>query len=371
MEVITNYEQLEWLLDVVLLPRWRSTPKGYPFNRPNAIIPQTLIPDWLRRDKKLLSNWYLGVNEHMKGRVDSIDAFRGHLRIVQKYPWFYNAREIMCRKHSEIIEALEDCISTDKVNVARDIKINALHLNTYWDGWASNLLSGISNYEEALRRILNKRTKKERRAAGWAGEGLYGHQEKMVSMLLYFWDWEELLSLRFPYPSPSDIQNIRVGIAAKALVLAGLDNNRGRFGEALTASWRELVMKYIVERKADPREVSDVLWLFGKHMCGNSPLTETPQKNKSNGSGMFEADGLPRVYGALQFLHPKYRKDLERTCLICPFKKTCDVAIPARPYYDKGIIELRDRPKVEDHVDLSLIREPKYSTLEPNLELFT
>ena len=367
MEVISNYERLEWLLDVVLLPRWRSTPKGYPFNHPNAVIPQTLIPDELRRDKNVLSNWYLYVDEHMKGRVESMEAFRGHLRIFKKYPWFYHPRELIYRKHSEIIEVLEDCIPTDKVNVARDLKINALQLHTYYDGLASNILKGVTNYDEATRRLLNKRTKSERLAAGFAGEGFYGHQEKMVSMFVYWWDWEDLLNPRFPYPSPSDIQNIRCGIGAQVLVTKGYLGTSNRNRGVLAAAWRKLVMRYVVEHKAGPREVSDVFWLFGNRMCGNSPLTQTPKDEGVNGSGMFDMEDLPHVDGVRKFLHPRYCGALERTCLICPLLKTCNHVIPARLYYSKGKIELRPRPKVEDRLDLSHLREPEYWAEEPNL----
>lgn len=369
MQVTTDYEALEWLLGEVLLPRWRSTPKGYPFNRPDAIIPQTMVPDWLRKDVQLLSNWYTWVDEHMKGRVDSLEAFRGHLRIVAKYPWFYHAREVIYRRPAELIAVLEDCISTDKVNVARDIKVNAVHLHTYWDGWASNMLRGIHSYDEALRRILNKKTKTQRARAGWGGEGLYGHQEKMVSMLLYFWDWEELLSPRFPYPSPSDIQNVRVGIAAKALVVDGLSGDSTRNRELLAAAWRDVVLRYIVEHKADPREVSDVLWLFGKHMCGRSPLAETSKRPGTPDSGMFAAEEIPYFDGVAKFLHPDYRDTLEATCLVCPFRERCDVVVPARPYYDKGLIELRPRPRVERHIVYHKPKEPTFQTPENHLPL--
>lgn len=98
-------------------------------------------------------------------------------------------------------------------------------------------------------------------------------------------------------------------------------------------------------------------------------MTHTPREPKTNGSGMFTEEDLPHYEGVLQFLHAKYRKDLEETCLICPLLKSCDYAIPARPYYDKGLIVLRPRPRIEEHFDLSRFREPVFPEAEIHLNL--
>lgn len=360
MQIITSYEAVCLVIDE-LLARWRATPKRFPFNHPEAVIPQTIIPDWLRNNKEIFPNWYLWVDLHMKGRITSLDAFRGHIRIAERHPWFYLPHYMRWEAPARLIEVLEECqMTSDKINVVRDLRINAMHLETYYDGNAINLFKGATSWEEAVRRVKNKRTRRERRAAGHAGEGFYGHQEKMVSMQLYLQDWEGWLRPRFPYPAPSDIHNIRIALAARGIVVTGLNETVIRDHETITAPWREVVLRYIKDTKEDPIAVSDVLWLFSKLLCGNSPLTHTSKQERQRDSGMFDASALPHVKDIEQYTHPGYRRALEETCLVCPLLGTCDYAIPARPYYDRGLIELRPRPRVEDVINRRHLREPRY-----------
>jgi hypothetical protein len=118
----------------------------------------------------------------------------------------------------------------------------------------------------------------------------------------------------------------------------------------------------------DPVDVSDALWLFGNLMCGNSPLTETRMDEGINGSGLFDEGSLPHDLGVEKFLHPTYRRRLEETCLICPFRQTCKLVIPAQPYYAKGIVDLRQRIKMEEHIDTLQLSEPVYFDQASNLE---
>ncbi len=359
MQVTINKERVYWLIDE-LLARWQATPKRYPFNRPDSIIPQTIIPDGLRQDKRILSNWYIAVDGNMKGRVASLEAFRGHIRIWEKYPWFYDPKFLLWEKPGRIEDIYQEFLPIDKKINTRALFINYRHLMQYYDSSGINLIKGVKNWDEAVRRILNKRTKKALDGAGYAGQGLFGHQHKMVSMLVYFYDWEKLLKPRFPYPSPADIHNFRVGLTSGGIVVTGAKNGTIRDYEAISAPWRAIVMQYIIECKKDPIDVADVLWLFSNLMCGNSPMTHTPRDPEPATSGMFSQEDLQHHNGVKQFLHGKYRKDLQETCLICPLLDGCGYAIPAQPYYSVGSIVLRPRPRIEDHIDRTHMQEPVY-----------
>lgn len=360
MQARTDKKALFWLIDELLV-RWRATPRRYPFNRPDAIIPQTIIPDELRKDQEALAVWYIAVCNQMKGRVASMEAFRGNLRILSKYPWFFNPREVLKNYGPRDLEQVyKEFLPIDKETNARGLLWNYRLLDVHYDGSAIKLIKSLTSYDEAERRLRNKRTKRERVAAGSAGEGMFGFQHKMVSMLVYFYDWERWFKKRYPYPSPADIHNFRIGLTSKSLIVEQVEGDTIKDYEGISAPWRKAVMEYIIERGEDPVDVADVLWLFSNLMCGNSPMTHTPREEKEADNGMFEEKELPHFNGTVQFLHPNYRKDLEETCLNCFLLDKCDYAIPARPYYNKGLIVLRKRPKIELSIDLSRIKEPVF-----------
>jgi hypothetical protein len=369
MKVRTDKEALFGLIDELLV-RWRATPKLYPFHRPDSIIPQTIIPDALRKDKEALAVWYIAVCNQMKGRVASMEAFRGNIRIWEEFPWFFNPREVLFNRGPKEIEAIyEKHLPIDKKNNVRGLFWNYRLLDVHYDGKATNLIKKITSYDEAERRLRNKRTQRERTAAGVGGEGMFGFQHKMVSMLVYFYDWERWFKKRFVYPSPADIHNFRIGFTSKSLIVENVKDDTIKDYESISAPWRAGVVEYIVERGEDPVDVADVLWLFSNLMCGNSPMTHTAADETPNSSGMFDATELPHYNGEQQFMHPSYRKALEETCLNCFLLQKCDYAIPARPYYNRGVIVLRKRPKIERFFDLSQIKEPVHITVDEHFLL--
>ena len=341
-----------------LLARWNAKPKKYPFNRSDAIIPQNVIPAELRANKQVLATFYLWICTHMRGGLESLQAFNAYINIWRAMPLFFEPRWVEWHSPQEITVIYERFgLGWDKKNAGKILVENSKRLIRNWGGNPLNLLRGLDSYDEALRRIKNKRNKRELEAAGEQGAGFMGQQHKMVSLTVYFFDWEGWLRPRFPYPSPADIHNFRGGLNSGGIVVSELKNNAIRNVEKISAPWRAVIMKYIKVRRADPVEVADALWLFSLVMCGNSPLTITEQSNGAQEMFFDEAD-VPRESGVKKFLQPGYRKALEETCLVCPILERCRFAIPSRPYYSKGLLVMNERPRVEDYIDRSLLREP-------------
>jgi hypothetical protein len=236
-----------------------------------------------------------------------------------------------------------------------------------WDGKASNIFKGLTTYEEALRRIRNKRTKKDLNKAALIddrGQGFMGFQPKMVSMLIYFIDWEGLLEVSFIYPTPADFHNFRFGLAVRGIVIYPQPLHL-RTSEKLSKVWRDLTVRYLEARKGKvtPVELADAIWLFSLEMCGNSPLTVYHERIDKNGRGMFAAEDL--IHDSVpNFLAPNFRKRLQRTCLSCPLNDMCELAIPAAPYYQRregrdvafgGQLYLLQRFPIEDHFPVNEI----------------
>lgn len=357
----------------ILIERWQATPKKFPFDQRAAIIPQNIIPAKLRADTEELFNFYLNICLYMRGGIESLQAFRAMIRLWQDKRELFDPFYAEKLYQDELQPILRQYVGWDSHAAARYWIENAKRLVWNWEGKASNVFRGLRNHEEAMRRIQNKRTKKELQEANSVdgrGQGFMGFQAKMVSMWLYFMDWEGLLEESFLYPTPADFHNFRLGLAHRILVLEP-EPEEIRSAEKISKPWRELTMRYLQSRrgKVTPVQLADAIWLFSLTLCGNSPLTDYHERVDNNGHGMFDPNDLEHS-SRPDFLSSRFRSRLQRTCLSCPLIDTCELAIPAGPYYQRrgdrdvpfgGRLYLWDRFPIEHHLPTF---EPDYLPLE-------
>ncbi len=168
----------------------------------------------------------------------------------------------------------------------------------------------------------------------------------MVSMLLYFYDWEGWLEVPFLYPAPADFHNFRIGLNQGIITVTKTNGKPLRATETLSKPWRDGVMEYLRVRGATPVEVADAIWLFSLVMCGNSPQNATMQV-ETNGSGMFDPNALTHDLTNQFFRNRRFRKAMLNTCLRCPLSERCTLTVRARPYYTKGLLTTDPRARLE------------------------
>lgn len=359
-EVIADDATTFYAFDIIV-ERWKAEPKMFPYDQPGALIPQTLIPKRLRDDKEALFNFYFYICLYMRGGIESAQAFRAMIKLWEDRPEFFDPLYAQHLTQKELQPIIAQYIGWDSEAVTRFWIENSKRLMRNWDGKASNIFKGLKSYKEALRRIRNKRTKKDLYEASLVddrGEGFMGFQPKMVSMFVYFIDWEGLLEVSFIYPTPADFHNFRFGLAVRGVRIYPEHRNI-RSSEKLSRVWRDLTVRYLEARKGlvTPVELADAIWLFSLELCGNSPLTVYHEKVDKNGVGMFEPEDLEHQ-SIPDFLSPAYRDRLQRTCLSCPLIDMCELAIPASPYYQRresrteafgGQLYLTERFPIEHH----------------------
>ena len=288
MSVTVNRKILFRLLDELLARRAGNL---FPYTKKDAVIPQTIIPDDLRKDKRVLACFYFYACIYMRGGIESVQAFNALIRMWRKHPYMFDPLEAQWLEQRKVKALLKRYIGWDSEAASITWLENSRRLVQYWRGDPLMLIKGLRSYDEALRRIRNKTSKIDQRQAGTDGAGFRGFQPKMVSMLLYFYDWEGWLEKRFYYPPPADFHNFRLGFNQGAIVLS-VWVETVRVSEKISILWRNATMDYLRARKADPVVVADAIWLFSLVMCGNSPLNRT---TKTNGSGMFAAKDLPHT----------------------------------------------------------------------------
>ncbi len=291
MQVTVDQQKVFAMLDV-LVGRWKE--KRYPYNRPDAVIPQTILPTDLVKDQYTLACWYFYVCIYMRGGIESLQAFNALIRMWRQSPHFFDPGHAALMRPEDIQPVLKKFIGWDSKAASINWVYNSRRLMQDWKGDPLNLTKGLRDYDEALRRMRNKMTQRDLREAGVDGAGFRGFQPKMVSMLLYFYDWEgqslrgrnqRWLKPRFYYPSPADFHNFRLALATIAMTV---ERNPAddiweevyggqliRTSERISAPWRKTVMAYLLDRQADPLEIADAIWLFSLVMCGNSPATVT------------------------------------------------------------------------------------------------
>ena len=199
-----------------IIKRWQAEPKQFPYDQKGAVIPQNEIPAWLRNDKERLFNFYCYICLYMRGGIESLQAFKAMLRLISDKPELFDPVYAQHLTEAELQPIIAAYVGWDSKAVARFWIENSKRLVRNWNGQASNIFRGLTNYEEALRRIKNKTSNKEWKQACRVddrGEGFMGFQPKMVSMFVYFIDWEGLLRTDFIYPTPADFHNFRLALA--------------------------------------------------------------------------------------------------------------------------------------------------------------
>lgn len=385
MHVSTDYKAGYAMLDKLVDLRLNNK---YPFNRPDAIIPQNIIPPEIRNNKRLLACFYFYICIYMRGGIESLQAFNAMIRMWRVHPELFDPLWAQMLDPKVVQPILKKFVGWDSKAASINWVTNSRLLVKNWNADPLNLLKKLRAYDEALRRIRNKRTKRDLREAGVGNEGFRGFQPKMVSMLIYFYDWEGWLERRFLYPSPADFHNFRLAIANGALIVKLEPGESLKSNEKLSAPWRRLVMDYLKDRKADPLIVADALWLYSLVLCGNSPMTVSKElkprirkiyrKEKATGKkvlvqeekvvALFEHSNVKEEWSSTEWAAGKSAR-LKQTCLACVLATTCAYAIPSRPYYRKGKLILNPRPRVERHYNNKVLPPPsrKETLIDPEV----
>lgn len=341
----------------------------YPFNRDDAKVPQKLIPDELRQDKKALSLFYFFACIYMRGGIVSSTAFKLLMKVRNDYPWMFIPEEVQQHDVAEVRHILKKYIGWDSKTAGEFWHRNAILIVKNWDGNPLNIIKELRSYDDAVRFYVNK-NKKGKPFKGEDGreQGFWGHQHKMASMQLYFIDWEGLLTTRFNYPGPVDFHNYRFFLTTESVIL--IDAGRSvSFSEKISAPVRDALMEFLQTSGEDPLDVADVIWLFSLLMCGESPHTQTRELKKGSFAPLFDFSKQHLPWDVSQWSQNK-KTGLDRTCHVCAFNQKCKFAIPAGPYYGKrksgrndgtqekgGKLVLRERPPLWFHLEPHQIRK--------------
>ncbi len=318
--------------------------KGYPYNRPDAVLPQDFVPPRLVRGGREEALYFFYLCIYMRMQQSNVAA-RKMAEIYDMELWEYS--------HGGNIFEPADAARMDPVQVGEFMRANGLGqfyktnpgywvqnsamLMQEWDGDPRNMFANIRTYEDALKHVRKFR----------------GFDKKMTSMILYFMMDVGLME-PFIFPIPVDFHVQRIAAETDSVtwpygVQPGITNDR--LGDLL----RPFFQDYAEEHGVSPLRLADVLWLHGSLMCEDNPGNRTH-------AGEYNARSTH-----IQPHHVTWKRaevaSFMRSCAQCPVRKLCTTNVPSEYNSTLGKI-VRDSPREEPPSDWYGAFE---STFEPNV----
>lgn len=202
---------------------------------------------------------------------------------------------------------------------------NSIALAKYWGGDLRNVFWGVTDFEEAFRRVDYHKNK----------SGFKGMRRKIFSLLVIWLQDRNLIPV-FPAAIPIDFHALRILWATEILEIKTDFSVNGRHPAQLkgkkivriserfidiVAKWSQ---KFIAENGFSHLNVNPAVWVLSRTLCAGH------FQNSSRRGFFVETDILTK-----RKLWPKTYKD---PCVHCPIETYCEWAIPSMPYYRWGLL---------------------------------
>ena len=339
MKIVVNEARVELVLGE-LVQTYQAG--GYPYSRSDAMVPQhpSNLPATLRdpdtRDPLAYSMYLWCLCYYMRGGILSVVAARRLTMLYDIHPdWF------VAQIASELTpEQLEPALAAVGLSYLKNqIKTawaeNARRLVERYDGDPRKIFSGVTDYDEACKRIQNDHK----------GGGFLGFQKKMVSMVIYYLMCEELIE-PFYHPIPVDFHVTRIFVANDLVTYSdlpdGIAGPTGKLLDDLLDAIRQVVHDYAVRHQLNPIELCDAVWLLSQSLCsvypGNASSVSPSREGRTT-----KIELVPVTWNQSQLT--RYR----RSCGMCPIEATCSWRVPSSYYYTWGQV-IKTGPRIRPNL---------------------
>jgi len=299
---------------------------------------------------------------YMRGRIKSRQAFEEFNKLYTNYPEFFNPKEIQTDPiyyYNAILTQLsKGHLAFSVTDNARFWVENSKELyHGGWHGDPRNLFRDLSennrNTPQAFKLVCSNiiRRKGKKRKIKFKTKnfhvliekrriiypGFYGFQEKMVSMLSYFYVDANIIP-SFLFPSPIDFHVSRFLLMQGIIKITGIKNEIAT--PYVLPAGRRITAKYSAERNVPAVQLADVLWLYSQLMCNLDPNRTRYKKGDQEGRKTLIsiAEKVKWTKNNIDNYHD--------SCGICRFNETCKGHVSEMPYYISGTLKIinKDRP---------------------------
>lgn len=317
MRVVIDWPRVDAVL-VPLVLAYRE--KTYPFSLPDVHPPQidANLPKTLVRGSRDHALWLFKLCYYMRGGVDSNTAAKLMARLYDEHaPALFDPRRAMELSPPIIAAILRSYgLGINSEQHGRFWVANSAELVKYWKGNPVNVLLDVTDYEVACKRIIRNGDNR----------GFHGFREKMVSMLIYFLVEGQFLD-EHVFPIPVDFHVCRVVIANRLISIEG-DQPSSWYIPPILSEIRKLFTEFCRRHGERAVDVCDAVWLLSRTLCFEHP---------GNYSFIGERHGRSTQVDPKPFVWDGVRTAAyDRSCRGCPIRETCELLIPAAPYYIGG-----------------------------------
>jgi hypothetical protein len=308
--------------------------KEYPYNLPEAIPPQA--------PKNLPASLVWGSREHalflftlcywMRGGIESTTAAHQLTRLYEADHSIFLPESEPNLVAAELTERFKAVgLGFNSKQIGELWKDNLARISARWNGDPRTIFSSVITYEEACCRVQNKKRR-----------GFRGFQEKMVSMLIYFYMDAGIVD-RWNFPIPVDFHALRTLFAHEIMIADWNESGKnGYYTKPILAAARKLFQDYSANNNVDPVVLCEAVWLYSGLMCDKHPGNISIVGEKGKGKKKKKRKGrktkivpIPRWVSAAQ------TRAYKKTCAFCVIQDTCRWCVPSAEYYVGGRIVLR------------------------------
>lgn len=311
----------------------------------NAILPEDRWP--APEDPKEHANWLFYAALPMRGGLVSESPFKWLFKLREIFPGLFEPETVAEKWTPERIkiafaEASKEILSgngtgePERAGVlaykgeeySRAWHENSLVLVRYWGGDLRNVFWGVTEFEEAFRRIDHKKNP----------AGFKGMRRKIFSLLTIWLQNRELIPI-FPTPIPVDFHALRVLWATGVLEIKSDFSPNGnhptqlkgkqvvRIYEGFVDAVAKWSQTFIIQNEFSHRNLNPALWFLSRILCAGHI-----QNSSKNGEEFVAAEDLAED-GIMRW--PRAYQD---PCAHCPVERFCEWAIPSMPYYRWGLL---------------------------------
>jgi len=298
--------------------------KEYPFNLPETVPPQIAknLPKSITWGSREHALFLFSLCYWMRGGIESHTATRQLAKLYEQNP------EIFLPEYGDLLvpKILSSFfrvvgLGFNADQIARLWQKNLITIKDLWNSDPRTIFNDVTTYEEACERIQNRRRK-----------GFGGFQEKMVSMIIYFYMDAGIID-RWNFPIPVDFHVLRTVFAHEIVKARSRDANaNGFYTRPVLASVRALCEDYCRRFNVDPLILCEALWLYSRTMCDKHP---------GNRSIVSKRRGRRTKVRPVTRWTESQARTYEQSCNSCVVNGTCRWLVPSAEYYVRGRITLR------------------------------